>query len=232
MKKTVMEADTRQRILAAAAEVFASIGFAGARVDDIAAKAGINKAMLYYHVGDKDRLYETVLTDTVERVPPVLRAALENVATPAEKIQCLLDTIATFGTSNPQFVPIMLREIASGGATLPDEMIVRMAGIFRIVAEVLAEGRAAGAFRETDPLLTHVSLVGGMMFLIASHPIRTRLAKVAGVAHTQTMEDIARHVGNLFLHGIEAEPKPAKTTTKKRAAKKPAAKKPAGRSKK
>jgi AcrR family transcriptional regulator len=208
--KTVSEADTRERILAAAAEVFASIGFAGARVDDIAAKAGINKAMLYYHVGDKDRLYATVLTDTIERVAPALAAALEGVGTPAEKIQRLLDTFATFGTSNPQFVPIMLREIASGGATLPDEMLARMAGIFRIVAEVLAEGRAAGVFRETDPLLTHVSLVGSMMFLIASHPIRARLSRFAGIEHTHTMADIATHLGNLFLHGLEAEKKPAR----------------------
>lgn len=216
MKKTITEADTRQRILAAAAEVFASIGIAGARVDDIAAKAGINKAMLYYHVGDKDRLYATVLTDTVERVAPALREAVEGVATPAEKLQCILDTFATFGTSNPHFVPIILREIASGGATLPDEMIVRMAGIFRIVAEVLAEGRAKREFRETDPLLTHVSLVGAMMFLIASQPIRERLAKFAGIDHPQTMQDIARHLGNLYLHGLAATKKP---TTKKPAKK-------------
>jgi AcrR family transcriptional regulator len=215
MKKTVTEADTRQRILAAAAEVFASIGFAGARVDDIAAKAGINKAMLYYHVGDKDRLYATVLTDTVERVAPVLRAALENVETPAEKIQCVLDTFASFGTINPHFVPIILREIASGGATLPDEMLVRMAGIFRIVAEVLAEGRAAGVFRETDPLLTHVSLVGAMMFLIASQPIRERLAKFAGIDHPQTMQEIAAHLGNLYLHGLAATKKPTKKAATK-----------------
>src|SRR5688572_1042785 len=112
------ELDTRARTLAAAAEVFASIGFAGARVDEIAARAGVNKAMLYYHVGDKDKLYATVLTETVDRVPPILRAAIAEADTPAEKLQCVLDTLASLPSSNPHFVPIMLREIASGGATL------------------------------------------------------------------------------------------------------------------
>ncbi|HYC60368.1 MAG TPA: TetR/AcrR family transcriptional regulator [Thermoanaerobaculia bacterium] len=202
-KKSVPEADAKARILAAAAEVFASIGYAGARVDEIAARAGINKAMLYYHVGDKEHLYATVLTETVDRVPAMLRNAIDKAHTPSEKLQCLLDTLAELGSSNPHFVPIMLREIASGGATLPDEMLVRMAGIFRVVADVLEEGMRKKAFRKTDPLLTHVTLVGSMMFLVASQPIRARIAKVAGIEHTQTMQDIARHTGKLFLEGLE-----------------------------
>lgn len=196
-------ADPRARILSAAAEVFASIGFAGARVDEIAARAGVNKAMLYYHVGDKDALYAAVLTETIDRVPPMLRKALENVETPAEKLQCVLDTLAALPKSNPQFVPILLREIASGGATLPDAMVARMAGVFQIVAEVLAEGVKKKAFRKTDPLLTHVSLVGSMLFLVASQPIRARVAKLTGAAQEHTPKDLARHTGNLVLHGLE-----------------------------
>lgn len=201
-KKTVNEADARVRILAAATEVFASTGYEGARVDDIAARAGINKAMLYYHVGDKERLYATVLVDTIDRVLVSLQAALGNAETPEDKLQCVLDTMAGFGTDHPQFVPIMLREVASGGKTLPDEMLLRMAGIFRIVSDVLAEGRAKKAFRQTDPLLTHVSLVGSMMFLVASQPIRVRLSKVAGIEHTHTFADLAKHTANLFLYGL------------------------------
>lgn len=199
------EADTKARILAAATEVFASIGFAGARVDEIAARAGVNKAMLYYHVGDKERLYATVLTETIDRVPPALRKALENVHTPAEKLKCVLDTLASFGTNHPHFVPIMLREIASGGATLPDEMLVRMAGVFRVVAEVLAEGMQEGAFRPVDPLLTHVTLVGSMIFLVASQPIRARIAKIAGIPQEHSFEQLADHTYNLVLHGLEKQ---------------------------
>jgi len=202
-RKSIPEPDARARILAAAAEVFASIGFAGARVDEIAARAGVNKAMLYYHVGDKDALYAAVLTETVDRVPPMLRKALENAHTPAEKLQCVLDTLASLPESNPQFVPIMLREIASGGATLPDAMVARMAGVFQIVAEVLDEGVKKKAFRRTDPLLTHVSLVGSMLFLVASQPIRARVAKLTGVNKEHTLKDLARHTGNLVLYGLE-----------------------------
>src|SRR5689334_9466444 len=94
-KPAAEEVDARARILAAAAEVFAEIGPAGARVDEIAARAGVNKAMLYYHVGDKDKLYATVLTNTVDRVPPALHAAIAGAETAAEKLQCVLDTLSS-----------------------------------------------------------------------------------------------------------------------------------------
>lgn len=203
-KKTAeTELDARGRILAAAAEVFAEIGFAGARVDEIAERAGVNKAMLYYHVGDKEKLYSTILTETVDRVPPILRAAIAEKDTPAQKLQCVLETLSTLPQSNPHFVPIMLREIATGGATLPDEMLIRMAGIFGVVAEVLGEGVKKKDFRRTDPLLTHVTLIGSMIFLIASQPVRARMAKLVGVEHTHTYEDLARHTSDLVLKGLE-----------------------------
>lgn len=201
------EPDTRARIVSAAAEVFAQIGFSGARVDDIAERAGINKAMLYYHVGDKEHLYEVVLTETIERGLASFRQATENLDSPSKKLQAIIDAITSFGISHQNFVPIMVREIASGGATLPDEMLLRMASVFRVVADVLAEGVSRGVFRATDPLLTHVSLVGSLMFLVATQPIRDRLRKITGMAaKSHGPADLARHAGNLFLHGLEIHP--------------------------
>jgi len=204
-KKSIDEADARARILAAAAEVFASVGFGGARIDDIAERAGINKAMLYYHVGDKERLYATVLINTVERGLASLTEATQKAKTPSDKLRCILEAFGELGASNPHLIPIMLREVASGGATLPDEMLIRMAGVFRTVQEVLLQGVKEGVFRPTDPLLTHVSLVGCMMFLVASRPIRARLGKIAGVETQHSLRDLAEHTANLFLKGLEVE---------------------------
>jgi AcrR family transcriptional regulator len=52
---------SRERILNAAFNEFASKGFAGARVDQIARRAGINKRMLYHYFGDKEALFRQVL---------------------------------------------------------------------------------------------------------------------------------------------------------------------------
>jgi len=58
----------RLRILEAAKQEFSAHGLAGARVDRIAANAGANKRMLYYHVGNKDELYLAVLEGAYDKI--------------------------------------------------------------------------------------------------------------------------------------------------------------------
>jgi AcrR family transcriptional regulator len=208
--------DARGRIVAAAADVFAARGFEGARIDEIAARAGANKAMLYYHVGDKERLYAAVLVGSIDRALELLRAATAAPASPPDKLQAILVTLAEFGTSNPEFIPIVLREVAAGGHNMPDELFARLGSVFRIVGDVLREGVAAGVFRETDPLLTHVALVGALMYLRASHPIRARVALLAGLPMADhAPADLARVVGDLFVRGLLA-PFPPKATGARR----------------
>jgi len=202
-----VKASPQARIVAAAAKVFAARGFEGARIDEIAERAGINKAMLYYHVGDKERLYSAVMLECIERALSLVRAATASAESPSAKLQAVLDTLAAFGTSNPEFIPLVMREVASGGRTLPDELFARLGGVFRVVGDVLAEGVEQGMFRPTDPLLTHVTLVGALMYLRATQPIRQRVARSAGLpVSDHTPLHLARHVGNLFLHGLEAAP--------------------------
>jgi AcrR family transcriptional regulator len=59
---------TRRRILAAATAEFAAHGIAGARVDRIAANAKANKAQLYAYFGNKEGLFDAVLTESVEAI--------------------------------------------------------------------------------------------------------------------------------------------------------------------
>jgi AcrR family transcriptional regulator len=62
---------TRQRILDAATAEFAQYGIAGARVDRIAAASQTNKAQIYAYVGNKDALFETVFSASLERIMDV-----------------------------------------------------------------------------------------------------------------------------------------------------------------
>ena len=65
------------RILSAAMEVFAEAGFDGARIDAIAARAAVNKAMIYYHIGDKKALYGRVLHDVFRNTADRLTEAVD-----------------------------------------------------------------------------------------------------------------------------------------------------------
>src|SRR6202040_1979167 len=61
-------AATRRKLLVAARREFADSGLAGARVDEIAARAGVNKQLVYHYFGDKDALYLAVLEWVYEEI--------------------------------------------------------------------------------------------------------------------------------------------------------------------
>ena len=199
---------TRERIVGAASAIFADKGFAGARVDEIARRAGVNKAMLYYHVGDKQTLYTAVLTRNLERVEAALAAALETEGSASARLQAVIAAIVGILHTIPDHPRMMLREIAAGGANLTPEVLRHMLGVLEVVGGLLAEGREAGELRNTDPVLTHLSIVGAALFLASINPLRERAAEL-GIALDlpATETDIAGLLGDLVLHGVSAVPR-------------------------
>lgn len=81
-------AGARERILEAATEQFAAKGLAGARVDEIARKAGVNKQLVYYYYGGKLELYNQVLGQMVEESKQKIEAEA-TCETLAEKMELL-----------------------------------------------------------------------------------------------------------------------------------------------
>ncbi len=197
----------RDHILDAAAEVFAELGFHGARVDEIARRAGVNKAMLYYRVGDKAALYAAVLSRSFRRAQEAIEAGLVAAPSPTDRMSALIHAIVTTILDMPHMPPIMLREIAAGGDNLPPDSMAEMGALLGLVRSVLVEGADAGAFRPVQPVLTHLTILGGIAFMTATRPLRERMAE-RGVDTTapSTAEDLAAFLSDLVLNGIIAVP--------------------------
>ena len=132
------------RILAAAALEFAARGFAGARVDRIARRARVNKAMLYYHFKSKQRLYRALLRQMFTLAAERLQAIAVGPGAPADKVDRAIAGIAAFIQEHTFFPAIMLREVAEGGAHLDRETLQALAAVPRAVAGIVAEGVADG----------------------------------------------------------------------------------------
>ncbi len=172
-KKTV------DRILSTAAEIFAESGFEGARMDEIANRAGVNKATIYYHIGDKKALYAQVLHDVFGDMAARMMARIENAPTPEEKLKTYVRSIGQAMKQHPYLPPIMMREIASGGANFPEIVAADAATIIGCVEKILMDGHLGGAFFKTNPLVLHFLVVGGFSFFLTSRPVRDRFSKLA-----------------------------------------------------
>src|SRR5437879_9047923 len=155
------------RILAAAALEFSERGFAGARVDRIAHRARVNKAMLYYHFTSKERLYRTLLRRMFTRAAERLRAIGAGDGTSAEKVDRAIAGIADFIQEHTFFPAIMLREVAEGGAHLDRETLKALAGVPRAIAGIVRTGVAAGDFRRVHPVFAYFSMLAPIVFYLA-----------------------------------------------------------------
>lgn len=191
------------RILDAAAEVFAEKGFDGARVDAIAARAGVNKAMLYYHVGDKRQLYAAVIARNLQRAHHRLTAAVETPGPVRQRLGALISALAELVEEIPHHPRIMLREIAAGAANLPDGVVAQIDKLLALVRQILEEGVTGGELRPVDPLLTHLMIVGTVSFMTATRPLRERLRPLAtSLPSSGTPADLATYLTSVILDGI------------------------------
>jgi TetR/AcrR family transcriptional regulator len=171
-------AEIRQRILDAAAEVFAEHGFGGAGVDEIARRAGVNKAMLYYHVGDKAALFGEVVKTNIALIGRAVADAVSASIEPRERLRAIPRAFARAALERPFLPQLMLREIAGGGPNIPAEALSQIAKIMGVTKAVLEDGLARGVFRRAEPFIIHLLLIGSLMFMANALRMRQRFGQL------------------------------------------------------
>jgi TetR/AcrR family transcriptional regulator len=195
--------DTRKAILAAAANAFAAAGFAGAAVDEIAAKARVNKAMIYYHFKSKEGLYVEVLREVFRGLGAITADIVGSNRAPGEKVEAFIDALNEMAGTHPYMPPIMMREMAEGAKHLDAETLGYMTRLLRNLAAILDEGARLGVFVPADPTVTYFTLVAPVVFFRATQPIRSafesaKLANFKGLDH----DVFATHLKKLALTAL------------------------------
>ncbi len=170
-------AATRARILDAALAEFAAHGLAGARVDEIAARAGANKRMLYAYFGAKEDLWLAAL----EASYAAKRAEEERLDVthlpPGEAMARLVAFNLRYTARHPEFVALLNQENIHRAAYLrrSADVPALYSPLTARLREVLARGAQAGLFRrDVDPLQLYLSMVALGHFTVANmHTLST-----------------------------------------------------------
>ncbi|MBN9462958.1 MAG: TetR family transcriptional regulator [Burkholderiales bacterium] len=163
---------TRQAILRAATTEFAQHGLAGARVDRIAERAGVNKRMLYYYFGQKEGLFLAVLEGAYQRIREEEHTLNLARVEPTEAIRRLIAFTWDYYIAHPEFLTLLNTENLYRARHLRKSARVRSlhSPFVATIAEVLERGRRAGVFRAgVDPVQLYISIAGLSYFYLSNN---------------------------------------------------------------
>jgi TetR/AcrR family transcriptional regulator len=166
---------TSAAILEAATREFTEKGFGGARIDAIAARAKINKRMLYHYFGDKEALYIAVLESAYVAIRTAEHGLQLKERGPAEAMRELALFTWQYFLNHPEFLSLLATENLHKAIYLK-----RSARIFDLhsplvetISGLLARGVAAGVFRsDADPVKVYISIASlGFFYLSNRHTL-------------------------------------------------------------
>ena len=162
---------TRAEILRIAAAEFARQGYAGARVDEIAARTSTTKRMIYYYFGGKEQLYVAVLEQAYSQIREAELAIDVERLEPVAAIRRLAELTFDHHDAHPDFIRLVSIENVHEAvhlATLPTLHELR-APTIEMISRILAAGRADGVFTApVDALDVHMLISSFCVFRIAN----------------------------------------------------------------
>lgn len=192
---------TREKLLNAAAEVFAETGYYGATVRQICARADTNIALVNYHFGDKMGLYTEVLQQSVRTGHvDAIRTALEQQSTPEEILRSVIQArvrgIANGGIADQQF-RIVIHELAHPTPAMARVVNKLSKPIYDRMLELI--GRIAGLAPDNEKtrLCTH-SVMGQIMLYVLARPFVVQLWPQLKMSPEQ-LDRIADHIADFSL---------------------------------
>lgn len=200
-----MTTEARENILQTARLEFAEYGLAGARVDRIAKRAKVNKAMIYYHFRSKERLYQAVIDSHLEQIGTFIESGLSGDTDPETFLLELSEfyhRVAGEENSNT-FVPIILREIAAGGERIKAALatIIAKKGLPMRLKKMIDRGVDSGVFRPVDGRHAIISFVGMNLLYLLLAPAINSLWEIKN--EKKFRRDRPKIVVDLFLNGLK-----------------------------
>ncbi len=192
---------TRQALLAAGAALFSEQGYDAVPIEAVAARAGVNKALISYHFRGKRGLYGAILASSFEALASRLAAAERGAGSAVDALRALIEVFAGFRREHPELPGLFMREVLSTGVEpLAAPHLVSIIGTVRRIA---ARGVREGSFRPVNPLLLHFALIGSLVFYSATERARKQ-AEAEGLVpfHMPELPEFLRYVEELTIRGL------------------------------
>lgn len=171
---TDYSSNTEKQILKAARKVFTEKGREGARMQEIADEASINKALLHYYFRNKQRLFEAVFVEAFEKFLPRIYNDIESDKDFCEIMQSFISEYIDLIIENPYIPGFVLHELSQNPANIAqilEKHVTRLNLLVQKIQKEIDEGN----IRPMDPRQIIVNLIGLCIFPFVARPIIQRI---------------------------------------------------------
>ena len=197
------EKQTEERIFESATEVFVEKGMDGARMQDIADHAGINKALLHYYYRTKDHLFNAVFEKIAGQMFKKFAPVFDENLTFEDKIRFFYREHITFLQSNPRLAPFLLHELHRN----PDRIkkLIQGIDINRIWSTLESQHKEDlvkyNITRESIPqLMTSIAAMSVFPFL--AKPIVSSLMERMGYDFDEYLEERKEYAADFVIRAL------------------------------
>ncbi|HEY1113192.1 MAG TPA: helix-turn-helix domain-containing protein [Chitinophagaceae bacterium] len=200
----VQDQTTEEKILAAARKVFLNKGMDGARMQDIADEAGINKALLHYYFRSKDKLFEHIFLEVANGFLPRVIAILESDEALFHKIELFCEEYIGQMQQTP-YVPIfILNEINRQPQAFLEKVVgTKKIPLFKMMGEIAGEIEA-GRIKPINPLQLLLNVLSLCLFPFLASPLLQHVTGMDSAEFNALMEERKKEVPRMIIESIKA----------------------------
>jgi TetR/AcrR family transcriptional regulator len=195
------------RILDAARTVFFRKGFAGARMQDIADEAGINKALLHYYYRNKETLFGRVLHEAFDKLLPRVHEIFDGGGGLPEKLRAFVKVYVSMALENPQLPLFVLGALQSGeneGIREQFQDISERIPFIKFRQEI-AKAVEEGSIRPVEPLQLVLHTLSLCLFPFVARPAFEMVNHLPAEAYQQLLERRREEVADFILASLRPD---------------------------
>ena len=188
--KPAPDTTTEEKIKEAARQVFTQNGFAATRTRDIAEAAGINLALLNYYFRSKEKLFDLVMLENIQKFVMAMKGIFNNeTMTLVEKVTALIDNYISLLVKNPNLPLFILSEIRANPEKLAANMGLRE---MLLQSDFYRQLQAAG--HQVHPFHFIMNIIGLAVFPFIANPLLKVIGDLKQADFDKLMEERRRMI--------------------------------------
>ena len=194
-----MQDDTREQLLESATRLFASRGFYGASLANIADELGLTKQALLHHFGRKEQLYAEILSRISDRMLGCVEAARANHKEPAKQLLAALLSVYELSLEAPHETRIIMRELLDSERRTSEVRSWYLRPFLDSLIDITRAITAKKTLSRTDAMTRIYPILGAMSYFVVSDVVLQQMYGKANYSRMQRRypDEISKQVRDL-----------------------------------